>query len=75
MNMINWKEQFDEEFSEFGLVENIQADVIKAFIQTEIIEPLINEIPDELTYKPNKETTSVIKLNGVKQELRDKWLN
>lgn len=57
--MTNWKEQFDKEFKELEIIlEDMQMPIyptlIKYFISTEIIEKLIEDIPDE-TPLPNFE--------------------
>lgn len=64
--MAKWKEQlrqvvFDRENGP-GRFED--------FIKTEIIEPMIDEIPDEV---PPEDMS--VPLSYLKQELRNKWLN
>jgi hypothetical protein len=63
--MENWKEQFDKRYGGlFGVKGSI-----KNFIQTEVIEKLIEDIPDEhsagMFLASNKD---------IKEQLRKKWL-
>lgn len=71
--MTNWKEEFDKSFPgqlkyifPNGMVDDPRID-ITTFIQTEIIEAIINEIPE--IFGHNRA------ILDLKQELRDKWLN
>jgi hypothetical protein len=61
---MNWREQFDNAWT-----QNWPKDQLEAFISTEIIGKLISEIPDE--HSAGMFLTSNM---GIKQQLRNKWL-
>lgn len=69
---MNWKEQFDKSFVVNGLTSSWgNPTALKHFISTEIIEKLIDEIPDSHYSDSGMYITSNKQL---KQQLRDKWL-
>jgi hypothetical protein len=66
---MNWKKQFEKLEHPY---EGIYPDEGIEFIQTEIIEKLIADIPDAMyTNKENLPNA----LPKLKQQLRDKWIN
>ncbi len=78
--MTHWKEQFDNEFGDFGHINEQFKGVpmpedIKSYISTEIIEKLIDDIPDTITVEEIGLTAIDKKNKELKQQLRDKWLN
>lgn len=68
---MNWKEQFDEQFSEDKFREKgwiyDDFETVKRFISTEIIGKLIEDIPNVCDEHPNC-------IEGTKKLLRNKWL-
>jgi hypothetical protein len=74
--MSNWKEQFDKKFTvkrvvgkEFGdTLLHWKSEAIQHFISKEIIEKLIDDIPEKGYFDDLQE------IREVKQQLRDKWL-
>lgn len=68
---MNWKEQFNKEWG--GLRYDGTDVLFKKFISTQIIEKLIEDIPDnwgpDLSYAQRGEL-----FRKLKQQLRDKWL-
>jgi hypothetical protein len=85
--MNKWQEQFDKEFiydtfDNTGLTllgnrkENrpVRDDEIQNFISTEIIEKIIEDIPDE--YGANEVGYGITKRSReFKQQLRERWLS
>ena len=73
METTHWEEKFDQELAKFQKGDDAVA-FTKDFIKTEIIEPLIADIPDNLIqYGYGKESDQNIS-DSLKQQLRDKWL-
>lgn len=81
---MDWKEQFDKQFSlpsnltKSGFAVGADIEVIKTFISTEILEKLIEEAT-RIGFKsyPNADAWSKDYLEDTikfKQQLRDKWL-
>lgn len=70
-----WKEGFDKEFlTSVERFITLPGREIKAFIETEVIEKLIEEIPDETEHGRNEANPCDIRLDVLKQQLRAKWL-
>jgi hypothetical protein len=72
---MNWIELFREKYQSFELEEIITKPGmlnIEHFISIEIIEKLIDEIPDA-TY--SDEPFTIMNGDELKERLRDKWLN
>lgn len=76
---MSWKEQFDKRFCGFSGLDKMFSytdpeetldEEVKGFISTEIIEKLIEDIPDIDLVSTVDETAKV----NLKQQLRDKWL-
>lgn len=86
---MTWKEQFDNEFCEDlifyppesngtgevikELSDGFTAQDIKDFITTEIIEKLIEDIPDKETYYFG-DCKHEVPNDFIKQQLRERWL-
>ena len=75
---MNWKEQFDDQIKGIADIEVrdgkwvVERDEVIEFISTEIIEKVIDEIPEmyfDDGFMFDTETAS-----RIKQQLRDKWL-
>jgi len=80
---MNWKEQFELKFSDLHLYINKASNTegefsieymksLEDFISTEIIEKMIDEIPDKNTWVGRINMAPVAR--SIKQQLRDKWL-
>ena len=67
---MNWKEQFEKDLARFQKGDDAVI-FTKNFIKTEIIEKLIDEIPDNEIWMY---TADQKKRLEFKQQLRDKWL-
>lgn len=69
---MNWKEQFKGEFAsgEFLGTGITRISTVEKFIETEIIEKLIEEMPEHCDYFVGERPT----LTRIKQQLRAKWL-
>lgn len=67
---MNWKKEFDKQFtsSKFPAHNLNYPGNVKDFISTEIIEKLIEDIPNHSPW------SVVDELAKLKQQLRDKWL-
>ena len=69
-----WKEEFDtlygRQLHDVWGVSNTEIEVITHYISTQL-EKLIDEIPDEVDTDP---WPNSVDLDGIKQQLRDKWL-
>ena len=64
---MDWKEKLDSQLKGSVLVENPYANqLVKSFISTEIIEKLIEDIPNNVWMTDGSTT--------VQESLRDKWL-
>ncbi len=75
---MNWKEQFDKEFwveeaDDWGSTPNPSE--IKSFISTQIIEKLIEDIPDDINDAALHTRISSNATGILKRQLRNKWLN
>lgn len=75
---INWKEEFDE-LAKYSTISSDPAiafrlEPIKKFVETEIIEKLIEEIPDNMETKLGNEWGTYLYGHQLKQQLRAKWL-
>ncbi len=66
---MNWKEKFD---NEFDAIDTHWLDNVKNFISTEIIEKLIDEIPDNMMN--GYEAPGPAFGKNVKQQLKEEWL-
>jgi len=74
---MNWKEQIADEFNWeriFG-ENNTALKKTQDFISTQIIEKIIDDIPDEIATEHNRlQTWLNADLKPLKQQLRDKYL-
>lgn len=74
--MDNWKEQFDNTFEftddRFLTPYSEVAIKVKDFISSEIIEKLINDIPETTAISGDRIVYDLA--DELKQELRSKWL-
>lgn len=70
---MNWKEQLYKDYGFYLRQLNPKAqERIINFISTEIIEKLIEDIPDEAMI--SERSLGAVVLGKLKQQLRDKWL-
>lgn len=74
----NWKEQFDDLFApEIGSSPSLwqRHEQRKAFISKEIIEKLIDEIPNIIPFYEHSDGNGAGKdITNLKQQLKDRWL-
>jgi len=73
---MNWKERFDLQFSSWELPEEniLYPKEVKDFISTEIIEKLIEGIPDNANVRDSYDGDIDLSGKDLKQQLKDKWL-
>jgi hypothetical protein len=71
-----WKEQFDEYLrTKKGKLTPLGKESVFDFISTEIIEKLINEIPDEMLLEDENHNWQKMNVDKfIKQQLKEKWL-
>lgn len=71
--MPKWKEQFNKMFDRQMFDRDFDRKEFEDFISSEIIEKLIDEIPDS-EYQDKYPGIKNAVLVGIKQQLRTKWL-
>ena len=75
LTKMDWKENIEKKLRENTCLHPMDRLSIMAIIQTEIIEKLIEDIPDIMHVKPiTYSRASFNDMKTFKQQLRDKWL-